>query len=92
MVDALGHRTDQHSTGVGYAGESRGGWEKAMTAATPNRPIDERLSDEDVRARHRNDRDGMARTEAVLDEVRDGTASEVGISGEELRDFLRERT
>jgi hypothetical protein len=63
-----------------------------MTAAIPNRPVYERLSDEDVRARHRHDRDGMARTEAVLDEVREGTASEAGISGEELRDFLRERT
>jgi hypothetical protein len=34
----------------------------------------------------------MARTQEVLDEVRQGKASEVGLAGEELQDFLRERT
>jgi len=63
-----------------------------MTAATPRPSTDERPSDEDVRARHRNDDEGMARTEEVLDQVREGTASEDGIAGEALRDFLRERT
>ena len=53
---------------------------------------DELLTDAEIRARHRRDPEGMERTEEVLRNVREGTANEAGIAGEELQDFLRERT
>ena len=51
---------------------------------------DELLSDEEIRSRHARDRHGVERTEQVLREIREGSASGPGIGGEELRTFLRE--
>jgi hypothetical protein len=53
---------------------------------------DELLSDEEIRARHAKDRHGVERTEQILREIREGTASGSGIGGEELRTFLREHS
>lgn len=49
--------------------------------------VDELLSDDEIRERHRKD---LSKAEEVLRDLKDGKADPNGIAGEELRDFLRE--
>jgi hypothetical protein len=49
--------------------------------------VDEILSDDEIREKHRTD---LSKAEEVLRDIKDGTADQTGIAGEELRHFFRE--
>jgi hypothetical protein len=49
--------------------------------------VDQILSDDEIREKHRTD---LSKAEEVLRDIKDGTADQTGLAGEELRHFLRE--